>query len=79
MPKLKKDNDNKHRIKNIRQAKLPVGKKLITTQAVKVVSLNDEERLNAGDMVVFVIEEDENGSPFRTVTRPLGIDDFEDA
>lgn len=75
--KLKKNKKNKDRKENIKTDRFQLGKRLLTN-AVKVVSLNDEDRLHIGDMAVFVLTEDGQGDSIRTETRRLNESDFED-
>lgn len=74
MPKIL---ESKKRIKNIDKAKLPKNKKPLAHYK-KMISTDDDDNLQVGDIATIVITEDENGKPLTFETRELNEADFED-
>jgi len=68
---------SKKRINNIDKIKLPNGKKPLA-HYLKMISADDDDSLQVGDIATIVLTEDENGKPLKFETRELNEADFID-
>ena len=69
--RIKRNTKNKNRKENIKGKKRADNKGFNPRNYKKVISLNDDDRMEVGDLTVFVIDENSDGAPIRTEIRPI--------
>ena len=74
--RIKRNTRNKNRRENIRGKKRADDKAFNPRQYKKVISLNDDDRLEVGDLTVFIVDETDNGEPMRAEIRPVMEADY---